>query len=84
MLITDFVMLTPILHAYLAFVGTVGYQAKPYPEFFGTSFRAVEEEVTKKVDMYVNMLLESAVKCEDYGVIYSPSAKHYFIKLFDE
>ncbi|XP_004292627.1 PREDICTED: proline-rich receptor-like protein kinase PERK13-like [Fragaria vesca subsp. vesca] len=74
----DTIVVLGVLHRV---VHPMGYQAKPYPEFFGTSFRAVEEEVTKKVDMYVNMLLESAVKCEDYGVIYSPSAKHYFINI---
>ncbi|BBH08757.1 Protein kinase protein with adenine nucleotide alpha hydrolases-like domain [Prunus dulcis] len=46
-----------------------GISFKTIPEFFGTSIRAVEEEVTKKVDMYVNMLLQSAEKCEDQGVI---------------
>ncbi|KAL6211196.1 hypothetical protein ACLB2K_016423 [Fragaria x ananassa] len=61
----DTIVVLGVLHRV---VHPMGYQAKPYPEFFGTSFRAVEEEVTKKVDMYVNMLLESAVKCEDYGV----------------
>lgn len=59
------------LFAFFAFVGTVGFHSKPSPEFFGTSIRAVEEEVTKKVDVYVNMLLQSAEKCEDEGVIYS-------------
>jgi interleukin-1 receptor-associated kinase 1 len=56
-------------HAFVAFVETVGFNAKPCPEFFGTSIRAIEEEVTKKVDTYVNMLLGSAEKCEDHGVI---------------
>ena len=58
------------LFGFLAFVGTVGYQSKPSPDFFGTSIRLVEEEVTKKVDVYVNMLLQSAEKCEGQGVIY--------------
>ncbi|XP_034197956.1 uncharacterized protein LOC117613460 [Prunus dulcis] len=48
-------------------VHPMGYHSKP-SEFFGTGIRAVEEEVTKKVDMYVNMLLPSAEKCADQGV----------------
>ncbi|XP_062023779.1 probable serine/threonine-protein kinase PBL3 [Rosa rugosa] len=61
----DTIVVLGVLHRV---VHPMGYNAKPYPEFFGTSFRAVEEEVTKKVDMYVNMLLESAEKCEEHGV----------------
>ncbi|XP_022765893.1 cold-responsive protein kinase 1-like [Durio zibethinus] len=46
----------------------LGYQSKPCPEFFGTSIRAMEEEISKKVDAYVNMLQSSADDCEDQGV----------------
>ncbi|KAK6277233.1 hypothetical protein POUND7_017556 [Theobroma cacao] len=46
----------------------MGYQSKACPEFFGTSIRAMEEEVSKKVDAYVNMLHQSAEDCEDQGV----------------
>lgn len=43
----------------------MGYQTKACPDSFaGTSYRAMEEEVSKKVDVYVNMLLQSA---EEYG-----------------
>jgi hypothetical protein len=49
----------------------VGYQLRACPESLtGTSIRAMEEEVSKKVDLYVNMLQKSAEKCEDQGVIY--------------
>ncbi|KAH7519712.1 hypothetical protein FEM48_Zijuj08G0066400 [Ziziphus jujuba var. spinosa] len=46
----------------------LGYHAKACPYFFGTSNRAMEEEVSKKVDEYINKLLESAEICEDEGV----------------
>ncbi|XP_021902601.1 serine/threonine-protein kinase CDG1-like isoform X1 [Carica papaya] len=47
----------------------MGYTLKPCSEsFFGATDRAIEEEVTKKVDQYVNMLLQSAEDCEDEGV----------------
>lgn len=40
--------------------------------FLGTTHaRAVEEEVSKKVDMYVGMLQYSAEQCEGDGVIYT-------------
>uniref|UniRef100_A0A5B6YNP9 Protein kinase domain-containing protein n=1 Tax=Davidia involucrata TaxID=16924 RepID=A0A5B6YNP9_DAVIN len=47
----------------------LGYQMQPRPEsFMGMNVRAMEEEVSKKVDMYVNMLLQSAEDCKDEGV----------------
>ncbi|TYH18261.1 hypothetical protein ES288_A05G256200v1 [Gossypium darwinii] len=46
----------------------MGYQSKACPESFGTSIRAMEEEISKKVDAYVNMLQQSAEDCEDQGV----------------
>ncbi|KAF3440132.1 hypothetical protein FNV43_RR18410 [Rhamnella rubrinervis] len=46
----------------------LGYPAKACPDFFGTSNRAMEEEVSKKVDMYIQMLLQTAERCENEGV----------------
>ncbi|KAJ0025054.1 hypothetical protein Pint_08040 [Pistacia integerrima] len=46
----------------------LGYQAKACAANFGTSVRAMEEEVTKKADAYKNMLLQSAEACDDDGV----------------
>ncbi|XVE60217.1 hypothetical protein DITRI_Ditri05aG0110200 [Diplodiscus trichospermus] len=46
----------------------MGYQCKPCPESFGTSIRAMEEEIANKVDAYVHMLQQSAEDCEDQGV----------------
>ncbi|KAK8580204.1 hypothetical protein V6N13_143325 [Hibiscus sabdariffa] len=47
----------------------MGYQSKACPESFGViSFRAMEEEISKKLDAYVNMLQQSADDCEDQGV----------------
>ncbi|KAJ0086735.1 hypothetical protein Patl1_08191 [Pistacia atlantica] len=46
----------------------LGYQAKASADNFGTSVRAMEEEVTKKADAYKNMLLQSAEACDDDGV----------------
>ncbi|KAA8546488.1 hypothetical protein F0562_002773 [Nyssa sinensis] len=47
----------------------LGYQMQACPEsFMGTNIRAIEEEISKKVDMYVNMLLQSAEECKDEGV----------------
>ncbi|KAA8538342.1 hypothetical protein F0562_027835 [Nyssa sinensis] len=47
----------------------LGYQMEACPEsFMGTNIRAMEEEVSKKVDMYVNMLLQSAEDCKNEGV----------------
>ncbi|GLT71066.1 hypothetical protein SLA2020_431080 [Shorea laevis] len=47
----------------------LGYQLRACPESLtGTSIRAMEEEVSKKVDLYVNMLQKSAEKCDDQGV----------------
>ena len=51
----------------------MGYFTEVAPEnFLGTTHdRAVEEEVSKKVDMYVSMLQYSAEQCEGERVIYS-------------
>ncbi|XVE55241.1 hypothetical protein DITRI_Ditri03aG0143400 [Diplodiscus trichospermus] len=47
----------------------MGYQCKPSPEFLRiTSIRGMEEEISKMVDAYVNMLHQSAEDCEDQGV----------------
>ncbi|TYH72566.1 hypothetical protein ES332_D05G263700v1 [Gossypium tomentosum] len=50
------------------FTHPMGYQSKACPESFGTSIRAMKEEISKKVDAYVNMLQQSAEDCEDQGV----------------
>ncbi|CAI0395836.1 unnamed protein product [Linum tenue] len=43
----------------------MGYQVKACPDSFaGASIRVMEEEVIKKVDTYVNMLVRSAGVCE--------------------
>ncbi|XP_073294798.1 serine/threonine-protein kinase CDG1-like [Primulina huaijiensis] len=48
----------------------MGYQMQVAPDnFLGTShIRAMEEEVSKKVDLYVGMLQYSAEECEGEGV----------------
>ncbi|XP_050238836.1 probable serine/threonine-protein kinase PBL24 isoform X2 [Mercurialis annua] len=46
----------------------MGYM-KACPESFGgASIKAMEEEVLKKIDVYIKMLLRSAQVCEDEGV----------------
>ncbi|XP_037491557.1 serine/threonine-protein kinase PBS1 isoform X2 [Jatropha curcas] len=47
----------------------MGYMKACADSFGGTSARIMEEEISKKMDMYVNMLLQSAEVCEDEGVI---------------
>ncbi|KAF8026529.1 hypothetical protein BT93_F3116 [Corymbia citriodora subsp. variegata] len=44
----------------------MGYQLATINEF--TSIRAMEEEVSKKIETFENMLLQCAEKCEDQGV----------------
>ncbi|XP_008441660.2 probable serine/threonine-protein kinase PBL5 [Cucumis melo] len=47
----------------------LGYQLKACPDsIFGTSVRAMEEEVSKKADAYIAMLQQSAETCEEGGV----------------
>jgi hypothetical protein len=47
----------------------VGYQTLASPEYFaGTNFRAMEEEVRKKVHVYGNELLSSLEDFEIQGV----------------
>lgn len=47
----------------------MGYQTLACPESFaGTNFRAMEEEVRKKVDVYANELLSSLEDFENEGV----------------
>lgn len=48
------------------FQSAVGYRMGVAPENFlgATHARAVEEEVSKKVDLYVSMLQYSAEECE--------------------
>ena len=48
---------------------TVGYQTIACPEsMVGTNFRAMEEEVKKKVDAYANELLSSHEEYKNAGV----------------
>lgn len=48
---------------------SVGYHVELTESFAGIiSTRATEEEVSKRVDAYANMLLPSAEKCGDEGV----------------
>ncbi|XP_024032683.1 serine/threonine-protein kinase CDG1 [Morus notabilis] len=47
----------------------MGYPMKLYSENFMTSDRATEKEVSKKLDAYVKMLLESAEICKNEGVM---------------
>ncbi|KAJ8541581.1 hypothetical protein K7X08_002397 [Anisodus acutangulus] len=52
-----------------SFLCTLGYQMEAEPlSIFGTHKREIEKEVTKKVDAYVNMLMQSAQDCEGEGV----------------
>ena len=54
----------------MLWIDIVGYPIKACTDsFFGVSIRAMEEEVTRKIDMYVSMLLQSAEACENDGVI---------------
>ncbi|KAG9457217.1 hypothetical protein H6P81_001725 [Aristolochia fimbriata] len=47
----------------------MGYQTKPcLDSLFGTNARALEDEVSKKVDAYVNMLYQTARQCENEEV----------------
>ncbi|KAL3513768.1 hypothetical protein ACH5RR_026485 [Cinchona calisaya] len=48
----------------------MGYQMQACPEsFLGTThMRVVEEEVSKKVDLYVKLLHQSAEECESEGI----------------
>ncbi|KAK9271129.1 hypothetical protein L1049_026718 [Liquidambar formosana] len=65
----DTIVVLGVLHRVLH---PMGYHSTPcIDSFAGTttsSTRAMEEEVSKKVDMYVNMLQHSAEKCKDVGV----------------
>lgn len=50
----------------------MGYQLRILPDSVtgtSSSTRAMEEEVLKKVDLYINMLKESSGKYDDQGVI---------------
>lgn len=59
-------------------VGTVGYQMQASPEAFaGSNIRIIEEEVSKRVDSHVSMLLQSAEVCKDEGVIYAFNISPY-------
>ncbi|KAG8633234.1 hypothetical protein MANES_18G084900v8 [Manihot esculenta] len=47
---------------------SLGYMKACPDSFGGASASVLEEEVTKKINVYLNMLLESAEVCEDEGV----------------
>lgn len=62
----DTILVLGVLHLVLH---PFGYQMQASPEAFtGSHIRLVEEEVSKRVDMYINMLLQSAEDCKDEGV----------------
>ncbi|XP_022141469.1 probable serine/threonine-protein kinase PBL4 isoform X1 [Momordica charantia] len=62
----DTLIVLGILHKVLH---PMGYQLKACPDsIFGSGLRAMEEEVSKKVDAYIAMLQQSAEMCEDGGV----------------
>ncbi|MCD7467553.1 hypothetical protein HAX54_005059 [Datura stramonium] len=62
----DTIIVLGVLHKYLH---PMGYQMEAEPlSIFGTHKREIEKEVTKKVDAYVNMLMQSALDCEGEGV----------------
>ncbi|XP_008810901.1 probable serine/threonine-protein kinase PBL16 [Phoenix dactylifera] len=47
----------------------MGYQIKACTDsFFGTNSRALEEEISRKLDLYESMLLQSAEQCKAEGV----------------
>ncbi|XP_058089797.1 proline-rich receptor-like protein kinase PERK13 isoform X2 [Magnolia sinica] len=59
-------LLLGVLHTVLH---PMGYLTRVCTDsMFGTSARAMEEEVSKKVDSYVNMLQQNAEQCKDEGV----------------
>lgn len=60
---------------FLILPGIVGYYATSSPGLSQISTHAVEEEVSKKADMYVENLQTGAEMCEDDGVTYTPSCK---------
>ncbi|KAL1815675.1 hypothetical protein ACET3Z_018249 [Daucus carota] len=62
----DTVLVVGVLHKILH---PFGYQIQASPEAFTKSnLHLVEEEVSKRVDLHVSMLLESALDCKDEGV----------------
>ncbi|KAF5467836.1 hypothetical protein F2P56_012048 [Juglans regia] len=62
----DTLVVLGVLHKVLH---PLGYQLRALPDSLtGTSIRSMEEEVLKKVDLYINMLKRSAGKCDDQGV----------------
>ncbi|GMP46622.1 hypothetical protein CsSME_00014695 [Camellia sinensis var. sinensis] len=48
----------------------MGYQMQVSPvSFLGTNMSVLKDEVSKKIDMYVNMLLQSAEECKNEKVM---------------
>ncbi|KAH0693783.1 hypothetical protein KY285_020880 [Solanum tuberosum] len=70
----DTIIVLGVLHKYLH---PMGYQMEAEPlSMFGTHKREIEKEVTKKIDAYVNMLMQSAQDCEGEGM----SIRHHCIR----
>ncbi|XP_031091637.1 serine/threonine-protein kinase CDG1-like isoform X1 [Ipomoea triloba] len=63
----DTIVVLGVLHKVLH---PMGYhlQVVNTESMFGAPLRAMEEEVAKKADLYVNMLMQSAEECESLGV----------------
>lgn len=62
----DTVFVVGVLHKILH---PFGYQMQASPEAFTQSnLHLVEEEVSRRIDLHVSMLLESALDCKDEGV----------------
>lgn len=59
----------------LNLLGVVGYRAKASPGLFQMSTHVVEEEISKKADLYVENLQKTAETCEDDGVTFTSSCK---------
>lgn len=62
----DTLVVLGVLHAVS---NPMGYQTKACPDSFaGTSYRALGEETSRKIDLYESMLLQSAEQCNAVGV----------------
>ncbi|KAK2659372.1 hypothetical protein Ddye_005905 [Dipteronia dyeriana] len=61
----DTLLVLGVLHR---LVHPMGYHSKPCPEAFGTSVRAMEEEVSMKADVFAHKLIQSAQECENEKV----------------
>ncbi|KAI9200750.1 hypothetical protein LWI28_012731 [Acer negundo] len=61
----DTLLVLGVLHR---LVHPMGYHSKPCPQDFGTSARAMEEEVSIKADVFAHMLIQSAQECQNEKV----------------